>query len=63
MYALGRSVDHFDMPVVRRIVRDTAADDYRISSIVLAIVNSAPFQMKQITEGARDPGTTAATLQ
>jgi hypothetical protein len=45
-YALGRSVEHYDMPAVRSIVRDAAGDDYRFSSLVLGIVNSTPFQMK-----------------
>jgi hypothetical protein len=35
------------MPAVRQIVRDTARDNYRFSSIVLGIVKSAPFQMRK----------------
>jgi hypothetical protein len=46
-YALGRPVQYFDMPAVRAIVRRAAADGYRFSSIVLGIVESAPFQMKR----------------
>ena len=42
-YALGRRLEYHDQPVVRRIVRDAAADDYRWSSLVLGIVNSEPF--------------------
>ena len=34
------------MPIVRSIVRDAGSEDYRISSLVLGIVNSAPFQMR-----------------
>ena len=45
-YALGRGVEAHDMPAVRRIVRDAAANDYRFSSLVLGIVNSVPFQMR-----------------
>jgi hypothetical protein len=45
-YALGRGVEYFDMPVVRRIVRDAEAGEYRFSSIVLGIVSSEPFQMR-----------------
>jgi mono/diheme cytochrome c family protein len=63
MYALGRNVEYFDMPVVRRIVREAAGSDYRISTIVMAIVNSAPFQMNQITEGESESGPAAASLQ
>jgi mono/diheme cytochrome c family protein len=47
-FALGRELEAFDMPVVRSIVRETAAQDHRFSSIVLAIVKSLPFQMSQI---------------
>jgi hypothetical protein len=46
-YALGRSVEYYDMPTVRAIVRDAARDNYRFSSIVLGIVRSAPFQMRK----------------
>jgi mono/diheme cytochrome c family protein len=46
-YGLGRSVEHYDMPAVRQIVRDAARDNYRFSSIVMGIVKSAPFQMRK----------------
>jgi hypothetical protein len=46
-YALGRGLDAHDMPVVRSIVRQSAARDYRFSSLVLGIVNSVPFQMRK----------------
>ena len=45
-YALGRGVEDYDMPAVRAIVRDSSKQDYRFSSLVLGIVNSAPFQMR-----------------
>jgi hypothetical protein len=45
-YALGRGVEDYDMPAVRTIVRDSAKQDYRFSSLVLGIVNSEPFQMR-----------------
>jgi hypothetical protein len=52
-YALGREarawrVYDYEMPSVRAIVREAAANDYRWSSIVLGIVKSTPFQMKTI---------------
>ncbi len=50
-YALGRSVEYYDMPEVRRIVRDAAGENYRFSSIVMGIVRSAPFQMRRVPEG------------
>ena len=49
-YALGRRVEHFDMPAVRAIVRDAGRDDYRFSALVTSIVKSVPFQMKRVAE-------------
>jgi mono/diheme cytochrome c family protein len=49
-YALGRSVEYYDMPAVRKIVRDSARDNYRFSSIVMGIVKSEPFQMRKAAE-------------
>jgi hypothetical protein len=46
IYALGRAVDHNDMPTVRAIVRDAAKNKNTFSSLVLGIVKSSPFQMK-----------------
>jgi mono/diheme cytochrome c family protein len=46
MYAIGRETKYFDRPVVRAIMRDAARDQYRFSSLILGIVQSAPFQMK-----------------
>jgi mono/diheme cytochrome c family protein len=43
-YALGRGVEHDDMPVVRAIVRGAEGAQYRFSSLVLGIVASEPFQ-------------------
>jgi hypothetical protein len=48
MYALGRRVEYPDMPGVRKIVREAAREQDRFSSLVMGIVKSAPFQMKQI---------------
>jgi hypothetical protein len=46
-YALGRGVEHDDMPVVRAIVRSAEGTDYRFSSFILGIVNSQAFQNNQ----------------
>ena len=46
-YALGRGLEYYDMPAVRTIVRDGRSRDFRFSSIVLGIVRSTPFQMKE----------------
>jgi hypothetical protein len=48
-YALGRGVEFYDAPAVRRIVRE-AAPDYRWSSLLAGIVDSVPFQMRRSRE-------------
>jgi hypothetical protein len=45
-YALGRGIEYHDYPAVRAIVREAARADYRMSSLILAIVKSTPFQMR-----------------
>ena len=45
-YASGRGVEYYDAPAVRTIVRDARSQDFRISSIVLGVVKSKPFQMR-----------------
>jgi hypothetical protein len=46
-FALGRGVEYYDAPAVRKIVSDTQRDDYRFSSLILGIVRSVPFQMRR----------------
>jgi len=46
-YGLGRGLESYDEPAVRKIVRDAHANDYRFSSLILGIVNSTPFQMRR----------------
>jgi len=46
-YGLGRGLQYYDMPVIRGILRDAAGQDNRLSSIVLGIVKSVPFQMRR----------------
>ena len=47
IYALGRGLEHYDMPAVRGIVRGAAGSNYRFSSVIERIVNSVPFQMRR----------------
>jgi hypothetical protein len=47
VYALGRRVEYYDFPVIRKIVRDAAGQDYRWSSLILATAESVPFQMRR----------------
>jgi Protein of unknown function (DUF1592)/Protein of unknown function (DUF1588)/Protein of unknown function (DUF1595)/Protein of unknown function (DUF1585)/Protein of unknown function (DUF1587)/Planctomycete cytochrome C len=46
-FALGRGVDYYDAPAVRKIVREAQPGGYRFSSLILGIVRSAPFQMRR----------------
>ena len=45
-YAAGRAVTAYDMPAVRQVVRQSAQNNYRFSSLVLGVVKSDPFQMR-----------------
>ena len=47
MYALGRTLEYYDVPAVRKIVREAASSDYRWSSIILGVVKSTPFRMRR----------------
>ena len=49
-YALGRGLEYYDKPAVRSIIRQAAADNYRMSALITAIVKSTPFQMRRTTE-------------
>ncbi|HEU4689327.1 MAG TPA: DUF1592 domain-containing protein [Vicinamibacterales bacterium] len=46
-YALGRGVEYYDAPAVRAILRDASRNDYRFSSLIVGIVQSAPFRMRK----------------
>jgi hypothetical protein len=58
-YALGRGVEYYDMPAVRE-VRRSVAPDSRLSSIVLGIVRSVPFQMRRTDAGVAAAGVLPA---
>jgi hypothetical protein len=46
-YSLGREILHTDAPAIRSIVKKAAPDDYRLKSLITAVVESAPFQMRR----------------
>jgi mono/diheme cytochrome c family protein len=68
MYALNREIEYFDMPQVRQIVRDAAASNYTLGSLINGIVNSDAFRRqgpeehapKTQTVASRTPGGPAA---
>jgi hypothetical protein len=47
IYALGRGVEYYDQPAIRTIMRESATEDYRWSSVILGIIKSTPFQMRR----------------
>lgn len=48
MYAIGRNVQYFDEPAVRAIVKAGAPDNYTFASLVLGVLKSPPFQMREV---------------
>jgi mono/diheme cytochrome c family protein len=59
-YALGRGVEYYDQPAIRKITREAASSNYRWSSLVLGIINSTPFQMRM--SKPQGPGTGKTTV-
>jgi hypothetical protein len=47
-YALGRGVEAYDMPTVRKIVKDAKRDNYKFSSIVMGIIAAPAFQSSRV---------------
>ena len=55
MYGVGRNVQYFDAPAVRKIVREASAQDYKFESLVLGVAKSAPFQMRTVKAERTNP--------
>jgi hypothetical protein len=53
-YAIGRGLEHRDMPLVRSIVRDAATDDYRFSSLLMGVIESPAFTMNVKTAASEE---------
>ena len=49
-YAMGRRIEYFDQPTVRKIVAEAEASDYRMSAFILGVVRSDPFQKMQASD-------------
>jgi hypothetical protein len=60
-YAMGRTREYYDMPTIRKIVRDTAPKDYKFSAIVQAVVNSEQFRMRRVPAGGSGSQTLSAS--
>ncbi len=61
-YALGRGLEYYDMPAVRKIVSDSAPD-YKLQSMILSVVRSYPFLMRRSGAVAPQNATTVAKVQ
>ena len=60
-YALGRGLEHHDMPTVRSITKQAADQDYRFTSLVIGIVYSPQFTERvKGADNAANPAATAA---
>jgi mono/diheme cytochrome c family protein len=60
LYALGRGVEYYDMPAVRRIVREAKAENYRFSALLAGIARSEPFRFSTTPGAAEEIATQAA---
>jgi mono/diheme cytochrome c family protein len=61
IYALGRGLAYYDQPEVRRIVRESASQDYRFSALVMGVVNSTAFQKRvKVSNDVENPPVRAA---
>ncbi|PYR37768.1 MAG: hypothetical protein DMF90_05655 [Acidobacteria bacterium] len=62
IYALGRGIEYYDAPAVRRIVKDAARSDNSFQSLIVGIATSTPFEMRrtQTTEDAKPAATSVA---
>jgi hypothetical protein len=49
-FGLGRRLEYYDMPTVRKIVHSAAADNYRFSSLVMGIVSSDAFRLEKVID-------------
>ena len=61
-YAIGRPLEYYDMPVVRRIARDASRDHDRFASIVLSVVESDAFRKRQAPAPASQPAVKSASV-
>jgi len=63
-YALGRGLEYYDAPAIRRIVRDATASRFGFQSLIVGIVKSTPFQMRRtaLPEAAASHGTAAPVV-
>ena len=49
-YAIGRGVEFYDLPAVRKIASEAAEKNYRWSALIAGIVSSTPFTMGMVED-------------
>jgi hypothetical protein len=62
MYALGRRIEPGDMPSIRTILRDTSANDYRVSDLMMGLIASPAFQTRTAGLESAEPGASVASV-
>ena len=60
-YALGRGLEPSDQPTIRSIARQASPENYRIHSIIEAVVSSTPFNFKKAPEASNENQQIAQT--
>ena len=56
-YALGRGVEYYDIPAVKRITEAVASDGHRAPKLILEIVRSEPFRLRRGVEFQEGDGS------
>ena len=56
-YALGRRIEYYDMPAVRRVARAAGEDEYRLAAFVKEVVRSDPFRMSKADVVVEEPAS------
>ncbi len=62
-YSIGRGIEYYDLPAIRRITRQSVTSDYRWSSLVLGIVRSTPFSMGIVKSAEAETAAEKAPVQ
>ena len=61
IYGLGRGLEFYDAPAVRKVVHESAATNYRFQSLILGITKSTPFQMRKSQAKDLTPAATSVS--
>ena len=62
-YSIGRGIEYYDLPAIRKITRESAKSDHLWSSLVLGIVRSTPFSMGIVNNGAAETAAENSPVQ